>query len=318
MINLSVIAVDDIFDSSLALTLDILSTANQVSGKKYPVRICSDDGNPVTTAHGFTVPVDSGLQDCTSEDVFIVPGLGLTGKQEINDFLVGDTGQNLVRFLRQIHDQGGLIAASCSATFLVAETGLLDGYVSTTNWWLSDLFRARYPGISVEPGYMLTRAPGIICAGAAMAQADLVLALVSDIYGVETAGQVARLLLIDSRKYQSSYMLSGIVSSRHPEVARAELWVRDNLSKDFSVAELAAALGVSSRTLARRIDDALGQSPRRFIQQIRVEHAVHLLETTGKSFEEIAYESGYKNASSLRRVMVKTLGKSPAMIRHST
>lgn len=52
---------------------------------------------------------------------------------------------------------------------------------------------------------------------------------------------------------------------------------------------LARALRLSPRTLARRIHTATGQPPLAMIQRLEVETAVHRLETSDRSFEEIAH-----------------------------
>lgn len=151
-----------------------------------------------------------------------------------------------------------------------------------------------------------------------MAQADLMMAVVAQIYGEETARLTANYLLIDRRELQSQYIMSGLMTHRHPEVAKAESWIRENIAMVFTISDVAAVVGLSPRTLGRRITEIVGVGPLKFVQQLRIEHAIHLLETTHRSFETIAVDVGYQDASSLRRLLKRQTGKSPSQFRTST
>jgi len=59
-----------------------------------------------------------------------------------------------------------------------------------------------------------------------------------------------------------------------------------------SLAAAARAVGAGERTLERRIRRSSGKSPIAFVQDLRVEEAVHQLETTERSIEEIAAGDG--------------------------
>lgn len=79
--------------------------------------------------------------------------------------------------------------------------------------------------------------------------------------------------------------------------------VIERLEEGFSVDDLAAAVELSPRTFARRIARATGMSPVRFLQRLRVERAVELVETTRLPFEAIARRVGYAEPSTLRRLL---------------
>jgi transcriptional regulator GlxA family with amidase domain len=59
----------------------------------------------------------------------------------------------------------------------------------------------------------------------------------------------------------------------------------------------------------------LGKSPLSHFQDLGVEHAVHLLQTTGKSVERIAREVGYSDAVTLRILLRRRLGRSTSQLR---
>ncbi|HWJ95450.1 MAG TPA: helix-turn-helix domain-containing protein, partial [Telluria sp.] len=106
--------------------------------------------------------------------------------------------------------------------------------------------------------------------------------------------------------------------TRHvdPTVVAAERWIDAHIAEPIAVAALAGALGVSPKTLARRIDAAIGMSPVKFIQQRRLQHAVHLIETTTRPLEAIAAEVGYQDGTTLWKLVKREFGVTPASLRH--
>lgn len=322
MKTIQILTLDGTFDSSLGITIDILKSAIEIHSSYYEgtnsaeIKVCTTAKKRIRT--GFGLSLDAERVDCKGAefpDYLIVPGLGISDPCLLDSKLRSASARRSIDYISAAHAHGSFVAASCSATFLIAEAGLFKQNAATTSWWLADTFRSRYPHINLQAEQLLLRDAKLICAGAAMAQADLTLAIVGKLFGEKTANLTSRYLLIDKREFQSQYVLSSLVTQRHPDVANAELWIRKNLHRDFSIAELAVAVNMSKRTLARRIDAAHGISPLKFVQQLRIELAVHLLETSSLSFESITYKVGYSDASSLRRLLMKRTGKTPASFR---
>ena len=80
--------------------------------------------------------------------------------------------------LRRWHRGGARIGAACIGSFLLAESGLLDGHDATTTWWLGPLFRRRYPNVALDENRILVPAGDFVTAGAAMGHLELALWLV--------------------------------------------------------------------------------------------------------------------------------------------
>jgi transcriptional regulator GlxA family with amidase domain len=61
--------------------------------------------------------------------------------------------------------------------------------------------------------------------------------------------------------------------------------------------------------LARRLRTVLGKSPLSYFQDLRVERAVHLLQTSTASVDRIASEIGYSDGVTLRTLLRRRLGR---------
>ncbi len=118
--------------------------------------------------------------------------------------------------------------------------------------------------------------------------------LIARVASPDLSRDVSRFLAIDRRPSQARYMMLSAVAGLGKDVIGIERWIRKNRSRSFSIAEMAKALGMSPRTLDRRVRLATGSGPARFVQRIRVEYASHLIKTSDLALQEIASEVGYR------------------------
>jgi transcriptional regulator GlxA family with amidase domain len=105
------------------------------------------------------------------------------------------------------------------------------------------------------------------------------------------------------------------LAQHDPTVAAFERWARDRLAEAISIPDAARCLGVSERTLQRTVQRTMGTSPIRFVQDLRIERAIHLLRTTDLSLETISRRVGYEQATTLRTLLRRRTGKTTAALR---
>jgi transcriptional regulator GlxA family with amidase domain len=84
--------------------------------------------------------------------------------------------------------------------------------------------------------------------------------------------------------------------------------VQDRIDADFTralpLAELAHGAGLSERTLTRLFEAAIGQTPLRYQQTLRVEGAEYLI-GHGATVEAAARAAGFGDARMLRRLRAR-------------
>lgn len=310
MTRVAVIEVQGCMVSSAAITQDVMATANRISagGKRAPPF-------EITTLRCGPRRNVAGVRGA---DLVIVPGLGTASADELDGKLKSPACRRASDMLAEAFESGAALAASCASTFLLAEAGLLNGRRATTTWWLAPLFARRYPEVELATERMIVADWPIATGGAAMAQMDLMLAVVGRFAGPGLARACANYLLLDERRSQAPFMAITHLANQDPRITKAEKWVRDNIARDFAMEELAGAVALAPRTFARHIDSACGISPIQFVQRIRIETARHLLETTRLSVEEIARKVGYAEPSTLRRLIRRDTKHPPGHFRPAT
>jgi transcriptional regulator GlxA family with amidase domain len=308
--DVAVLVLDGVFDTGLTSVLDTLETANVLassarrSGAPFRVRTVGVRRR-ARTHHGLDVPLAE--ERGAPPDVVIVPGLGATSPESVTATLVRRDVRDAAALLRAWHGEGARLAGACTATFLLAEAGLLDGLRATTTWWLAPAFRARFPSVDLDESRMIVDASRVVTAGAALAHLDLALWLVRR-SSPTLARATARHLVFDARPSQAAYVMPDHLAHADALVEKFERWTRRHLAA-FSLPAAARAVGASERTLERRIRRVLGKSPLSFVQDLRVEQAVHALETSEATIDEIAERVGYRDGVTLRTLLRKKTGR---------
>src|ERR1700676_2833052 len=313
-----VLALDGVFDTGLATVLDAFQTADELAemsglaSPRFDVTIVGMR-RAVKTSQGLIVPVTAAplriVPDCV-----VVPAIGFKMPGPLQAALLRTDVSDAGKTLRWWAERGAATAAACIGTFVVAESGLLDNQDSTTTWWLAPLFRQRYPRVRLDESRMIVKSGKFVTAGAALSHMDLALWLIRQ-KSPRLAALTAKYLVVDSRPAQSAYILADHLAHSDPLVERFERWARGRLTHGFSLDDAAAAAGASKRTLARRMHSVLGKSPLSYFQDLRVERAVHLLQTSNASVDRIASEIGYSDGVTLRTLLRRRLGRGVREIR---
>jgi transcriptional regulator GlxA family with amidase domain len=309
-VRVSVLVLDGVFDSGLSVVLDTLETANALAeGNRkwtpYEVTVCGL-GRKAKTHHGFEVPLVRADAE-ERPDLVIVPALGAKTVPQISAALERKDVTDAARLLASWNAAGVRIAGACTATFVIAASGILNGGSATTTWWLSPLFRERFSDVTLDESSMVVESSRVVTAGAALAHVDLALFLVRK-RSPSLAHSTARYLVFDARPSQAGYVMPDHLAHDDPLVGKFERWVRSNLA-NFTVERAAGHVGTSERTLERRTRAVLGRSPLSYVQDLRVEIAVHRLRTTKETIDEIAESIGYEDGATLRTLLRKKTGR---------
>lgn len=301
---------DGSFGSGVASIIDIIRVADAVRHDVDPaippleLRLAGASRR-VALSTDMTLQTTCGLDELTACDVVIVPALGTLTGDATRTCLDGRGARRIRASLERIDPSTTRLAAACTGVFAVAEAGHLDGRRATTSWFLGPDFRRWYPNVEVDLDEMVVTDGPMMTAGAAFAHVDLALGLLRSI-STELARHVAKLLVVDERPSQAAFMAYDHVQHDDQLVIDFERHVRGALNQPFDVGQAAASIGVSRRTLERRVREVLGLTPLGFVQRLRIERARQLKATTDLTTDDIALRVGYTNAESLRALLRRT------------
>jgi transcriptional regulator GlxA family with amidase domain len=287
-------------------------TGEKPTGGRIRSRIVAKDGVPPPSRFGVPIMPHEGLGDA---DVVIVADLAFSPDWD-------PRGQWPVEaaWLRERHSAGAMICSVCTGTVLLAEAGLLDGHTVTTHWAIVDLMKKYYHSVDLAPQRILTpsgEGGRIVTSGGASAWADLALHLVARFSGGTEAVRAAKIFVLGDHSEGQLPFAGARKPQRHDDavIAEVQTWIADNYHAENPVALMTARSGLSARNFTRRFRAATGYAPIDYVQTLRIEEAKQLLETGKSPVDLIAFDVGYGDPNSFRRLFKRMVGVTPARYR---
>ena len=283
-----------------------LINARSLAGRSYEVRLVATTPGVVTSESGLSLVAPHALPRPRDIDTLLIPG---------GDGVLAARGDAaLLRFVRRAATTARRVASVCSGTFILAEAGLLDGRIVTTHWRRAEQLQREYPAIDVDADPIFLHDGAIWTSAGVTAGIDLALAMVEEDHGAELAQAIARQLVMFLRRPGGQSQFATPVwtaPARHNAVRAAQERINLDPSADHRVDVLAQAVGMSSRHFTRRFVEQTGDSPARYIERVRVEHARGMLERDDAGVAVIAKRCGFGTAETMRRAFVRRIGVPP-------
>jgi transcriptional regulator GlxA family with amidase domain len=316
------LAVPETAGSALYGMLDVLLAAGNLwqtlaredaPGRRYfDVRIAGPTRRPFRCGNAIPVRPDVGVDEDPAADIVILPeiwldpGASIAGRYRL-----------IMDWLRRRHRARTALYSACSGAIMLAESGLLDGCEATSHWGYQDLFREQYPRVRFRPEPNLVFADargGIVTAGGTTSWHDLALHVIARHASPGEALRIAQVYLL--KWHAEGQLPYATLVRRQPHadsvVRRCEDWLAANYRLPDPVNRVVRQAGIPERTLKRRFKTATGTTLIERVQDLRVERAKRLLESSTAPIDEVSAEAGYEDASFFRRLFRRRTGLSPA------
>ncbi|USD67531.1 helix-turn-helix domain-containing protein [Vibrio sp. SCSIO 43136] len=223
----------------------------------------------------------------------------------------------LLEWLRQQHQAGATVASACAGAFILNASGVVAKRCVTTHWGLAELFQSHFRDTPLDTREILIDHGDVITAGGLMSWLDLGLELVCRYASLSVMRQLGKILVIDTAPREQRYYRQFLPNVNHGDkpILQSQQYVNQHYAQVLVVSELASRANLTERTFQRRFLKATGFNPNAYIQQLRVQKACDLLESSNDSFERIAMLVGYEDVSACRKVFTKLMGLSPKAFR---
>lgn len=249
----------------------------------------------------------------TQNDLLFIPGLEYHLISN-NEFI--EQIQPFLAWVTEQYQKGAHICSICTGSFLLAETGILDGRSTTTHWKYLEKFAARFPKVTLEKDRLFISSENIHSSAGVSSGIDLSLYLIEQFYGTTLALDVAKEVVIYFRRGSSDPQLSIFLQYRNhldQRIHNAQDYLINNLENTPSAEELAVQVHMSKRNLTRLFKKTLGITIGQYIEKLRVERAVSLL-AEGNKIDFVTDQIGLKSANQMRTLLRKHRGVLPTEI----
>ncbi|MFE3176129.1 GlxA family transcriptional regulator [Amycolatopsis sp. NPDC059090] len=303
----AVLALPDTIPFDLATPIETFGRVRLPDGRPGYRTVVAGPERAIS-AGPLRLTIDEGLDALQRADLIVVPG---------RENPLAPAPPAVLEALRAAAGRGTRIASICVGAFTLAEAGLLDGREATTHWLAADEFARTYPAVRLNPDVLYTDNGKILTSAGAVAGIDLCLHIVQNDYGTAVAADAARLAVAPLHRPggQAQYIVRNRAPRRATALDQVVAWIEENAYRDLSLADIAAAAGLSVRTLTRRFKDETGQSPMQWVAGVRLRQAQELLETTDHTVDRIAAQTGFPTTSNFRSQFGQVVGVPPGAYR---
>ncbi|MBJ7536246.1 GlxA family transcriptional regulator [Marinomonas transparens] len=225
--------------------------------------------------------------------------------------------KSITAWLLEQYQQGCVLASACAGAFILARTGLLNKRSCTTHWGLETSFREHFPQAELKTEAILLNHGDIMTAGGMMSWLDLGFEVVTQFSTLSVLRQLGRILVIDTGPREQRFYRTFKPNFQHGDetIVSVQQYLGSHFYLAIGMNELAQRACLSERTLQRRFLKATGLGANQYLQRLRVQKACDLLESSQQTFETIAYDVGYQDAGSFRKLFVREMGLSPKVFR---
>ncbi|EAQ44771.1 transcriptional regulator, AraC family protein [Roseobacter sp. MED193] len=276
---------------SFASAVECLRIANRMAGRNaYSWSLLGEEGENVTCSAGTTFAVDGDLGDLQRDDTILVcSGVNVQGA----------TSKKMLAWLRREARKGVTVGGLCTASYVLAKAGLLDGKRATIHWENIDSFAEEFEEVTLTKSVFVIDNNRLSTAGGT-SSIDLMLKLIANDLGEELANAVADQLIYSSiRTDQDTQRLSipTRIGVRHPKLSMVVQMMEANIEEPISPSVLAQDVGMSTRQLERLFRRYLNRSPKRYYMELRLQKARNLLMQTDMSVINVALACGFASPS---------------------
>ncbi|MFJ4832424.1 GlxA family transcriptional regulator [Streptomyces sp. NPDC088747] len=311
-----VLALDGLLPFELGIPQRIFGKARDADGHHlYKIVTCSvRPPGLVETDADFAVLVGHGPEALATADTVVIPASYELGPVHEK----GELTPELAAALAHIRP-GTRLVSICTGGYVLAAAGLLDGRPATTHWMHAEHFQQLFPKVRVDADVLFVDDGDVLTSAGVAAGIDLCVHLVRRDHGTAVANDVARRTVVPPHRDggQAQYVQRPVPEARAATTTAARAWALGRLDEPIQLRDMAEQESMSVRTFTRRFREEVGVSPGQWLTQQRVERARHLLESSGLSIDQVARESGFGTAQSMRQHLQTALGVTPTAYRRT-
>ena len=312
-----ILLLDGFSTLSFSAIIETLTRASEVSGDSMATYdlVGGSDAMLATSSTGIEVKCGVSLEQLLDKPVGTQAGIFVCcGK----DVLQKDR-KALTSYLRRADRQNRYIYGVDSATWILAEAGILNGSKAAVHWRAKSAFNERFP--DVEASNRIYQIAGNIttCAGELATIGMMLTVLQRDFPEVRPSTVLNEMHHAYPRSENSVQPGDQLERTRNygAPIQRVVGIMAQNLEDPLPISDIASQVGVSARQIERIFAKNLNASPVKYYRTLRLESAIQLVEHTDMQLFEIAVATGFSTTSQLSRAFRSEFGATPSELRRA-
>jgi transcriptional regulator GlxA family with amidase domain len=296
---------------SFASATEPYRAANLLAGRPlYRLRFFGE-GDAVASSSGVLVPVEPLPSRNSGLEVLFVCAGGAPGQWQRPE---------VHNCLRRAATDGVRLGGISGGPFILAAAGLLSKRRFTVHWEHAPTLAEAFPNLTPEQARFVIDGDRLTCGGG-IAPLDMMHALIAGRLGAGFARRVSDWFLHteigvpEGPQRASATERYGVY---HPVLIRVLEKMAGTVEGPLSRATMARFAGVSPRHLDRLFAELLGSTFSSHYRNLRLDHAMQLVQQSPLTILEIAFASGFSSAGHLSRQFKARFGTTPRRTRASS
>jgi len=296
---------------SLSAIIDPLRAANRLS--RLPLfewTLYSFSGDPIELTCGIKIAVDKALNNCHTADVICVVA-GFNHQKH-----VPSSGRASLRRAVALHD---LVISVEAGTWILAGASIIKKNRVTTHWEDLENLSFAYPNLEVL-GQRYVIDGRIWSSGGASPTLDMMLHYLRISQNRSLALDVASVFIYNENATASdaqAIISLGRIQQAEPRLAKVIRLMELSIEEPKKVAEIAATINLSVRSLELLSKKYLGLSPGSYYLRLRLQAGRRLLLSDRISIVDISVRCGFSSSATFSRAFKNHYGDSPQTLRNS-
>ncbi|CAN7163958.1 helix-turn-helix domain-containing protein [Acidovorax sp. LjRoot129] len=270
------------------------------------------DLQPVPTWQGPALAPTATLA-AAEVDAVLIPGLWLSSADGLQAPLqqLAPVVQALAALPRRTQ-----VWSYCAGVALAAASGRLRGRGATATWWLRAALEQQFAAVQWRFDEALVHDATATTAAGANGYLPLMLHVLGErLPPTALADLQALLMLPRPRTTHPAFAAHDLMAVTDTDLRRALLWVQRSPATALRLPALADALGLSPRTLARRVQAHTGLSAAHWMRRIKLRQVSEALCDTPQPLKRIAEDLGFASEAGLHRAFHQATGQTPLAYR---
>lgn len=290
--------------------MSVFSTANALSKNAlYQIKTLSSKAKLITSSAGLTIQTNS-LSDarCDSTTTTLVVGADISALEH------AASDKMLVNWLSEQAPLSERFGSVCTGTFILQFAGLLNDKTVTTHWAGCEHLQQ----LKEEPSVLqdaLYHIDGKCWTSAGVTTGiDMALEMLKRDHGRELMQAVAKYLVVYAQRpgKQSQFaLIQDMKPNQEDNFANLISWLKKQITRPVKVSEMADFMCMSERSFQRKFSEKFSNSPARFFERMRMEHARDFL-LPQQTVEQTSRKLGYSSVAAFRTSFEKHFGLSPS------
>ncbi len=293
----------------LTSMIEPFRVANEITNcEKFSWKLISEHGDKVVASAKVAFEPDLSLADTDDLDQIFV----LSGPASNFEDPSKSNGK-----LRRLARFGVTMGAISGGIFPLARAGLLEDTDVSVHWCYAAAFQSEFPELKATESVIALATKRITASGAAAAF-DLALHLIQDELGPEVATEVAcwfqhpmmRGQGVEQRKPTEN---AASTDDMLPETLRRATEIfATHIEDPLKVADVADAVGISTRQMERLFKQSTGMSPLNYYRMLRMKTARQLVLYSNDGLLDIAVAVGYSSSGAMVQNYKEIFGIHPS------